>query len=127
MSNVAYKTKKEIKKWLDDNVWDGEDRSGCKGDFVNLDPDELQELVEELIGDMCSTIATDTDVMSSSNCTDLVIIPKSQLVKIESSRISLHEIVEDLGVTSTDPVFSRFIDATSKLWEVANKKYKQYD
>ena len=37
------------KSYLDANVWDGEDRSGCKNDFATFNPDELQELVEEVI------------------------------------------------------------------------------
>ena len=39
--------KKLIKGWLDANVWDGEDRSGCTGDSAVHNPDDLQELVED--------------------------------------------------------------------------------
>ena len=38
----------EAKKWLDANVWDGEDRSGT-GDRAIFSPDDLQELVDELL------------------------------------------------------------------------------
>ena len=44
--------KAAIKTWLDANVWDGEDRSGCKGDYANHSPDDLQELVEECMADI---------------------------------------------------------------------------
>ena len=41
-------TQKElIKEWLDANVWDGDDRSGCTGDSAVHNPDDLQELVED--------------------------------------------------------------------------------
>jgi hypothetical protein len=39
----------KVKSYLDANVWDGEDRSGCKSDWAKFNPDELQELVEDLI------------------------------------------------------------------------------
>lgn len=42
------KLNKKIKDCLDANVWDGEDRSGSH-DVVHLHPDELQELVEEVV------------------------------------------------------------------------------
>lgn len=44
--------KERIKLWLDANVWDGEDRSGCPGDSASFNPDELQELVEECFEDL---------------------------------------------------------------------------
>ena len=37
------------KRFIDQNVHDGEDRSGCKGDWAKFTPDELQELVDDLI------------------------------------------------------------------------------
>ena len=37
------------KRYVDANIWDGEDRSGCNKDFVRLTPDELQELIDNLI------------------------------------------------------------------------------
>ena len=44
--------KAAIKAWLDANVWDGEDRSGCKNDYANHSPDDLQELVEDCLSDI---------------------------------------------------------------------------
>lgn len=38
-----------IKEWLNANVWDGEDRSGCKTDSAAFSPDELLELVTDCI------------------------------------------------------------------------------
>jgi len=40
---------KEAKTFIDANVWDGEDRSGCKSDFATFDPDDLQELADDLL------------------------------------------------------------------------------
>lgn len=33
-----------LENWLNHNVWDGEDRSGCKNDRANFNPDDLLEL-----------------------------------------------------------------------------------
>ena len=41
--------KDEAKTYVDANIWDGEDRHGCKGDLACFNPDELQELVNEVI------------------------------------------------------------------------------
>ena len=35
--------KKEAKLFIDANVWDGDDRSGCKNDYASFDPDNLQD------------------------------------------------------------------------------------
>ena len=35
--------------FLTSNYFDGEDRRGCKDDWIRFDPDELQELVDNLI------------------------------------------------------------------------------
>ena len=44
---------KEIaKKFIDANVWDGEDRIGAKKDWVTFTPDDLQELIFELIDEI---------------------------------------------------------------------------
>lgn len=37
------------KQFIDANVWDGEDRSGADGDGAGFTPDELQELIDDLI------------------------------------------------------------------------------
>lgn len=42
-------TKKEAKSFIDANVWDGEDRAGAKNDRAVFDPDDLQELIDDLI------------------------------------------------------------------------------
>jgi len=48
--NIIVKAQQErAKKFVDANVWDGEDREGCKGDFASFDPDSLQELINDLI------------------------------------------------------------------------------
>jgi predicted nuclease with TOPRIM domain len=41
----------KLKEYIDANVWDGEDRAGCKNDKAVFNPDELQEFAEELIED----------------------------------------------------------------------------
>lgn len=38
-----------VKEWLNANVWDGEDRSGCKTDSAVFNPDELLDLVTNCI------------------------------------------------------------------------------
>ena len=52
MSHFATKRdllKAEAKDFINANVWDGEDRSGAKNDRIVFDPDELIELIDELI------------------------------------------------------------------------------
>lgn len=49
MNSLFVVVKKRVKHWIDVNVWDGEDRSGCKDDWVNFEPDELQEWVDDLL------------------------------------------------------------------------------
>ena len=49
-----FATKKHLreakaKHYVDQNVWDGEDRSGAKGDRASFTPDELQELINEVL------------------------------------------------------------------------------
>jgi len=47
------KPRKEwAKEWIDANVWDGEDRSGASGDWVKFSPDDLQELIDDLLDAM---------------------------------------------------------------------------
>ena len=41
--------KADAKVFIDANVWDGQDRSGCADDDAKFDPDSLQELIDELI------------------------------------------------------------------------------
>ena len=45
--------KAEAKLFIDANVHDGEDRSGADGDSAGFTPDELQELINELIDHLC--------------------------------------------------------------------------
>ena len=41
--------KTKAKKFIDANVHDGEDRSGCKDDWAKFKTDELQKLVDDLL------------------------------------------------------------------------------
>ena len=41
--------KKRAKVFIDENVWDGEDRSGATLDMAHHNPDELQELIDTLV------------------------------------------------------------------------------
>ncbi len=41
--------KLKAKKFIDANVWDGEDRSSATNDRASFNPDELQELIDDLI------------------------------------------------------------------------------
>ena len=38
--------------WINNNVHDGQDRIGCKNDWVKHTPDELQELIDEMLDDI---------------------------------------------------------------------------
>jgi hypothetical protein len=49
---VSKELKAWAKSWIDANVHDGVDRAGCKCDWVKLDPDELQELIDDLVDDL---------------------------------------------------------------------------
>jgi len=40
------------KDWINANVWDGEDRSGCPNDWATFCPDDLQELIDDLVDDL---------------------------------------------------------------------------
>jgi hypothetical protein len=44
--------KKELKDFIDANVHDGQDRSGCVGDTSTFTPDDLQELVDDMYDDV---------------------------------------------------------------------------
>ena len=44
--------KAKAKLWIDANVHDGEDRSGCKSDWSKFNPDDLQELIDDLVDDL---------------------------------------------------------------------------
>lgn len=52
--NEADEIKRESKLWIDANVWDGEDRSGCHHDCAGFSPDDLQDLINELIDHLLS-------------------------------------------------------------------------
>ena len=57
MSRFAHKKdlkKEQARLWINSNVWDGEDRAGCKGDRATFDPDDLQELINDLVDDLYS-------------------------------------------------------------------------
>lgn len=41
--------KKLAKSYVDQNIHDGEDRSGCDSDCMQFTPDELQELIDEVL------------------------------------------------------------------------------
>lgn len=45
-------TKKFCKNWIDANVHDGYDRSGSDCDRVSFTPDELQELIDDMVTDL---------------------------------------------------------------------------
>ena len=48
--DIIVKSQQErAKQFIDANVWDGEDRAGCKGDFASFNPDMLQELINDLV------------------------------------------------------------------------------
>ena len=41
--------KLKAKSYIDANIWDGEDRSGAKNDSAAFAPDDLQDLIDDLI------------------------------------------------------------------------------
>lgn len=48
-TSINYDLKNKAKMFIDHNIWDGEDRSGCKTDSATFNPDELQQLVDDFI------------------------------------------------------------------------------
>jgi len=52
MNDVIAEAKKQSKLFINANIWDGEDRSGCLSDWCRFTPDDLQELVDDLIEDI---------------------------------------------------------------------------
>lgn len=46
--------KVKAKAFINANVWDGEDRAGATGDSARFTPDELQELIDELVDHLCN-------------------------------------------------------------------------
>ena len=46
---IVESQQERAKQFIDANVWDGEDRAGCKGDFASFSPDTLQELINDLV------------------------------------------------------------------------------
>ena len=53
-----------IKQYLDQNVWDGEDRSSALNDSALFNPDELQELVEGVVRHVyAAPLSDETDHM----------------------------------------------------------------
>jgi len=49
MNSLSVVAKKMAKKFIDANVWDGDDRAGCHTSWTNFSPDELQELIDDLL------------------------------------------------------------------------------
>lgn len=49
MSNETDDAKARLKQWVDANVWDGEDRKGCRGYSASFCPDGLQELFDDAL------------------------------------------------------------------------------
>lgn len=47
--NDLLSVKGRAKLYIDANVWDGEDRTGATGDSARFTPDELQELIDEML------------------------------------------------------------------------------
>ena len=41
--------KLKAKSYIDANIWDGEDRSGAKNDSATFTPDDLQDLIDDLL------------------------------------------------------------------------------
>lgn len=48
-SSNLLNAKGRAKLFIDANVWDGEDRAGCDGDSARFTPDELQELIDDML------------------------------------------------------------------------------
>lgn len=51
-TNMLITKKSKSKEFIDANVWDGEDRSGATADWVKFSPDELQELIDDLLDEL---------------------------------------------------------------------------
>lgn len=63
MTDVIEEAKKKAKIYIDQNIHDGDDRSGCKDDWSKFNPDELQELVDDVVEYSCATLLSKLSVM----------------------------------------------------------------
>ena len=52
--------KLKAKSYIDANIWDGEDRSGAKNDSAAFTPDDLQDLIDDLLDYIIKPISLDT-------------------------------------------------------------------
>ena len=59
--------KAEAKLFIDANVWDGEDRSGATGDGACFNPDELQELIDDLVEHLGATKGPEGEAPSTED------------------------------------------------------------
>ena len=82
-------TKEAIKQWLDANVHDGDDRSGCKNDWVKHDPDELQELVEDCLAHVFRNAFKGFQyILNARNSETLNLM--EERTKLEAETVKLH-------------------------------------
>lgn len=51
-SGVLVAMQAEARLFINANVWDGEDRSGATNDRATFNPDELQELIDDMLEHM---------------------------------------------------------------------------
>lgn len=54
---------------------------------------------------------------------DYVIVPKSELVKLEEARVALYDIIDPMTIDSQ----IRLQRITDPMWRIANKKWEEYE
>ena len=52
MNKLLEEIKAAAKVYIDANIWDGDDRAGCKSDFASFNPDNLQEVIDDMLDDI---------------------------------------------------------------------------
>ena len=87
------KIREEIKTWLDANVWDGDDRSGCKSDEALFNPDSLQELVEECFESLSETKSSEWISVEDGHCE----FDKKYYVELKDGRFGIGSWVQCVG------------------------------
>ena len=55
--------KKDAKLFIDQNVWDGEDRANAKCDKAIFNPSDLQELIDEMLDDILKPLLNGTKIV----------------------------------------------------------------
>lgn len=93
--------------------------------FVHSSPEE-RERIGERIGERATEQQNKLLTQWQQDGEEFLLIPKSQLEKLELARIALHEVIEPLRVNPEHTwTWMAICDQTQIIWEVANRRYEQ--